>query len=204
MGLNNNPVQLVRKPSSQQGRERRLNKGEEEKLLKKCDAHSNPMLGWMVRVALYTGMRLGEIGSMRLNQVDLEKRVIRLTLTKNGTARTVPLSKKAVEVLTAAKANPARPEGTDLVFFGEIGKNKKRSYYRFEKQWSQIKKDLGLADLHFHDLRHEAISRLSESGLDVMEISAVSGHKSMQMVKRYMHLRAGNLIEKLDRAEQER
>jgi integrase len=167
-------------------------------LLAECDKHSNPMLGQMVRVALYTGMRLGEIGTLRLNQIDLANRFISLSVTKNGTARTVPLSKRATEVLATAVANPARPKDTDLVFFGEKGRDGKRKYYRFEKQWNQTKKDSGVHDFHYHDLRHEAISRWVEAGLDSMEVAAVSGHKSMQMLKRYMHLRTKNLVQKLD------
>jgi integrase len=85
-------------------------------LLGECDKHSNPMLGWIARTALYTGMRLGEIVSLRVTQVNFEKRVVRLTETKNGSARTVPLSKAAVEVLRAALDFPLRQSAkTDLI-----------------------------------------------------------------------------------------
>ncbi len=57
-----------------------------------------------------------------------------------------------------------------------------------------------MADLHFHDLRHEAVSRFVEMGLSDQEVSAISGHKSMQMLKRYTHLRAEDLVERLDRS----
>ncbi|MEO7773381.1 MAG: integrase, partial [Steroidobacteraceae bacterium] len=137
LGLTHNPLQLVRKPAAPRGRERRLRPGEEAKLLEACDKYSNPMLGWIVRVALYTGMRLGEIVSLTVSQVDLERRVVRLTETKNGGARTVPLSKAAVPVLQAAIDNPLRKEAkADLVFFGSPRKDgKKRGYYRFEQIW---------------------------------------------------------------------
>ena len=55
-----------------------------------------------------------------------------------------------------------------------------------------------MTDFRFHDLRHEAVSRLVESGLSDQEVSAISGHKSMQMLKRYTHLRAEDLVERLD------
>jgi integrase len=64
--------------------------------------------------------------------------------------------------------------------------------------WVKIKREQGLADLRFHDLRHEAVSRFVESGLSDQEVSAISGHKSMQMLKRYTHLRAENLVSRLD------
>ena len=61
-----------------------------------------------------------------------------------------------------------------------------------------IKRELKLVNVHFHDLRHEAVSRFVEAGFSDQEVSAISGHKSMQMLKRYTHLRAEDLVEKLD------
>ena len=199
LGLTHNPVLLVRKPSPPRGRERRLHNDEAAKLLAECDKHSNPMLGWIVRTALETGMRTGEIVSLRTNQVDFTRRVVRLSETKNGTARTVPLTLEAVRVLKAALANPLRPKNCDLIYFGEPRKDGTRRPYWFAKQWSVVKEKLGLTDLHFHDLRHEAVSRLVEAGLSDQEVSAISGHKSMQMLKRYTHLRAEDLVDKLDK-----
>lgn len=94
-----------------------------------------------------------------------------------------------------------RPKDCDLVFFGEPGKDKKtRRPYAFNKIFGKIKTDLGLVDLHFHDLRHEAVSRLVEAGLSDQKVSAISGHKSMQMLKRYTHLRAEDMVDELDEA----
>ena len=56
----------------------------------------------------------------------------------------------------------------------------------------------GLVDFHFHDLRHEATSRLFEKGLNPMEVASITGHKTLQMLKRYTHLNAGDLASKLD------
>jgi integrase len=199
LGLTHNPVGLVRKPSGAH-RERRLAKTESESLLAECDKHSNPMLGWVVRIALHTGMRLGEIVSLEMDQVDLDRRVLRLTQTKNGTSRTIPITKPALQVFTAALANPVRPKSTRLVFFGRSGKDGKRKPYRFEKIWHDLKIRIKLPDPHFHDLRHEAVSRFVEPGLSDQEVAAISGHKSMQMLKRYTHLRTEDLVVKLDRA----
>ena len=90
------------------------------------------------------------------------------------------------------------------MFFGEPGKDGKRRPYAFTKAWNDTKLALGLADLHFHDLRHEAVSRLVEAGFSDQEVSAISGHKSMQMLKRYTHLRAEDLVDQLDAIEQRR
>ncbi len=73
------------------------------------------MLGWIVRLAIETGMRQSEILGLRRGQVDLERRVVRLTDTKNNTARTVPLTKLAALVLQNALSNPVRPIPSDGV-----------------------------------------------------------------------------------------
>ncbi|MDH3643982.1 MAG: tyrosine-type recombinase/integrase, partial [Gammaproteobacteria bacterium] len=105
IGLVYNPVANIRKPRPHPGRDRRLSAHEETKLLHACDKHSNPMLGQIVRIALCTGMRAGEIHSLRRTQINLVKRMLTLTETKNGSARTVPLSNAAAAVLRTALAN---------------------------------------------------------------------------------------------------
>lgn len=198
LGLTFNPVTNIRKPSPGQGRDRRLSATEERQLLEKVDAHSNPMLAWIVRIAIETGMRQSEILNLKISNVDLKNRVVRLLDTKNNSARTVPLSAAATEAFKSAVENPTRPSDSDLVFFGEPGRSGKRSPYQFTKIWAGIKLALGMNDLHFHDLRHEAVSRLVEGGLSDQEVASISGHKSMQMLRRYTHLRAEDLVVKLD------
>ena len=198
LGLAYNPVLNVRRPAPGAGRNRRLDAAEEAKLLKAVDKHSNPMLHWIVRIALETGMRSSEITTLRRNQVDLERRVVRLLETKNTSPRTVPLSANATALFREALNNPVRPIDTDFVFFGEPGKDGKRRPYTFNKVWLDIKRSVGCADFRFHDLRHEAVSRFVEAGLSDQEVSAISGHKSMQMLKHYTHLRAEDLVGRLD------
>jgi HAD superfamily hydrolase (TIGR01509 family) len=204
LGLVHNPVAAIRKPSPGQGRDRRLTEDEERKLLEAVEAHSNPMLAWVVKVAIETGMRQSEILGLRLNQVDLHSRVVRLLDTKNNSARTVPLNAAATATFKSALENPLRPKETDLVFFGEPGRDGKRRPYQFAKIWGDVKEAVGVSDLHFHDLRHEAVSRLVENGLSDQEVASISGHKSMQMLRRYTHLRAEDLVSKLDGLEKTR
>lgn len=199
IGLIYNPVSNIRKPKPGEGRNRRLSSKEEKRLLDAVTEHSNPMLGWITRIALATGMRSSEIVNLKLSQVDLKKRVVYLRETKNGSARTVPLNRTAAEVFRKAIDNKLRPSDTELIFFGEPGRDKGRRPYAFSKTWLAIKRELGMADLHFHDLRHEAVSRLVEAGLSDQEVSAISGHRSMQMLKRYTHLRAEDLVRRLDK-----
>ncbi|KAF0843123.1 site-specific recombinase XerD [Methylovorus glucosotrophus] len=196
-----NPVANIRKPSPGAGRNVRLNRTEQQRLLIALQTHSNPMLAWIFQVAIETGMRQGEILNLKIQHVDTERRIVSLFDTKNGMSRTVPLTKLAVEVFKEALENPARPNDCELIFFGEPGRDKKRSPYQFNKVWMDVKKSIGLGNLHFHDLRHEATSRLVEAGLSDQEVASISGHKSMQMLRRYTHLRAEDLVAKLDKIE---
>ena len=198
VGLFYNPVSNIRKPAPGKGRDRRLSTDEEVVLFQACDRHSNPMLGWIARIALHTGMRAGEIKSLTRKQVNLDKRTAHLTETKNGSSRTVPLTRQATEVFRAALNHPVRPLDTDLIFWGEPGRDGIRRAYEFRPAWVRTLKKAGIEGLRFHDLRHEAVSRLVEAGLGDQEVSAISGHKSMQMLKRYTHLRAEDLVGRLD------
>jgi integrase len=204
VGLPANPVMNIRRPAPGPGRNRRLAPQEEKKLLEAVDAYSNPMMSWIVRIALETGMRFSEIVTLRRMQVDLNRRIVRLLHTKNTQPRTVPMSSAATELFRAALNNPVRPIDTDLIFFGEPGRDGKRRPYAPNRMWQKIKRDHGLVDLHFHDLRHEAVSRFVEAGFSDQEVSAISGHKSMQMLKRYTHLRAEDLVDRLDKVSEGR
>lgn len=196
LGLISNPVQAVRKPAQSPGRTRRLTGDEEARLLTACDRHSNPMFGWIVRLALATAMRHGEIVTLTADQVDLDRRVVHLTRTKNGSSRTVPLSTAAVAMLRDALACPLRKDSA-LVFPGETGRDGQRRPYVINRTWQAALRATGIKELRFHDLRHEAVSRLVEHGLTDQEVSAISGHRSMQMLKHYTHLRAEDLAAKL-------
>lgn len=156
------------------------------------------MLGWIVSVALYTGMRAGEIKTLTRKQVNMKKRVVHLTETKNGSARMVPLTREATEVFREALDHPARPDKVDLIFWGEPGRDGQRRPYEFRPAWRRALKSADITGLRFHDLRHEAVSRLVEAGLGDQEVAAISGHQSMQMLRRYTHLRAEDLVERLD------
>lgn len=109
IGLTYNPVQSIRRPAPSPGRDRRLTREEETRLMAAVDAHSNPMLGWIVHIALETGMRSSEITGLRRNQVDLDRRVVRLQETKNTMSRTVPLTVEATRLFREALNNPVRP-----------------------------------------------------------------------------------------------
>lgn len=181
-----NPVKDVRKPSEPRGRERRLTDAEEKALLAAVATCRNPYVGKVVRFALATGMRQGEILALTWTNCDLVARVATLPLTKNGRVRTVPLSRDAVAVIGTC------PTSGERVF--DI------SLEALKQAWQRAVKRAKLADLHFHDLRHEAISRLFEKGLEMPEVMMISGHTDPRMLLRYTHLNARKLVAKLDAA----
>ena len=131
-------------------------------------------------------MRQGEILALRWEHIDLRHGVAHLPETKNGHSRDVPLSRRARNFLQMMPVN-LHGNVFDYTASG------------FKNAWRIATQRLRIEDLHFHDLRHEAISRFFELGcLNVMEIAAISGHRSMNMLKRYTHLRAWQLVSKLD------
>ncbi|UDM18826.1 site-specific integrase [Vogesella sp. XCS3] len=181
-----NPVKNVKKPKTPPGRDRRLTAREERLILRYCHNHSNPELYSIVILALETAMRQGEILKLEWEHINLKTRIAHLPETKNGTKRDVPLSVRARDALIRLGA---KTKGRALSY----SSNGLKSTWRF----MLIK--LGIEDLHFHDLRHESISRLVELGtLDLLEVAAISGHKSLSMLKRYTHLRAQRLVRKLE------
>ncbi len=178
-----NPVESVRKPKLPRGRDRRLIDGEEDRLMTACNA-LNPELAAIVTIALETAMRQGEILALTWDVVDLEKRMVTLEHTKNGEKRVVPLSTTAVRVLAGLPRNLNGRVWT----YGQEGVK-----YAFPAACRRA----GIEGLRFHDLRHESTSRLFERGFNPMEVSAVTGHKTLQMLKRYTHLRAEDLAKRM-------
>ncbi|WP_414041030.1 site-specific integrase [Acidithiobacillus sp. M4-SHS-6] len=198
-----NPVLQIKMPSPSKARDRRLVGNEEERLLKECRESRNPWLLPVVRFAIETAMRVGEILETKdttdpktgirsiltpglfWNQVDMKKHTAFLPKTKNGEARTVPLSSTAMEVLIGL------PRSLN-------GKVFDTTYEAIHLAFARACKRAGIKGLHLHDLRHEATSRLFEKRkLNIMEVKSITGHKTLQMLTRYTHLRAEDLVKLL-------
>lgn len=181
-----NPVSNVRKPKSPPGRDRRLTAREDRLILRYAYNHSNPSLYSIVVLALETAMRQGEILKLEWQYINIKNRIAHLPETKNGTKRDVPLSIKARDALIHLGAH-------------NNGRVFKYTSEGLKSTWRFMLLKLNIENLHFHDLRHEAITRLFELGsLDMMEVAAISGHKSLSMLKRYTHLKAQRLVRKLE------
>jgi integrase len=181
-----NPVQMVRKPQSPQARSRVLSDVEVEKLLHALEP-TGRRSHWTkpaVQLALATAMRRGELLSLRWEHVDLLGRTAFLPDTKNGESRTVPLSTAAVQVLTAL---PRHISGVVIPVH----------FFTLNAAFTRALARAGLVDVRFHDLRRTAITRMAEKLPNVIELAAVSGHKSLMVLKRYYRPTASELAQKL-------
>ncbi|OZB44893.1 MAG: integrase [Thiomonas sp. 15-66-11] len=198
-----NPVGKVRKPAMPKSRDRRLRPGELDAVMNAARA---PGLRQIIILAVESSMRLGELLGLEWKRLDLARKTAHLVDTKNGESRTVALSSAALEALRAMHALPRRLDGR--VFGWAAADSFEKTWvrckaralevYREECEKAGTKPDPSfLADLRFHDLRHEATSRLFEKGLGIMEVASMTGHKSLAMLKRYTHVEAEKLAAKL-------
>jgi integrase len=199
----NNPLLKIRKPKVKNGRTRRLEADEYEYLLKAAKLSSFHALPDLIQLAVETAMRQGEILQLQWKFINLKSRVLILpsAVTKTDTERHVPLSSIAVRIIDSIP----RQLKSQKLFHGisrwTASEQYKLACERGRKKYFEEKGFVSeefLINLRFHDLRHEAASRLFECGkFDTMEVAAITGHKTLQMLKRYTHLKAEDLARKL-------
>ena len=182
-----NPVPNVSIPKLNNARDRRL-QGDEYARLMSAAATYGGEIGPLITWAIETAMRRGEIAAMRWDHLDgpsgpqcRQARVLLIPETKTGTPRRIPLSTTAVAILDAL---PRRIDG-------HVWSMRPDS---ISQAFERVCKAAGIEGLTFHDLRHEATSRLFEKGLNPMQVATITGHKTLQMLKRYTHLRAEDLV----------
>ncbi|KJV29337.1 hypothetical protein VI06_10565 [Aquitalea magnusonii] len=207
-----NPVELVRKPQPSNGRVRRIatedgtlgraaGDGELERIIAASESDVLPSIIWL---AVETAMRRSEITSLRWEHIDLKRRVAHLPDTKNGTSRDVPLSSMAVAVLKELQQPTHALEGkvfdvrSDAVTraFERALARARQTYERECFEADKAPDGRYLVDLHFHDLRHEATSRLAAI-FPMHELTKITGHKDPRMLLRYYHPRAEDLAKRL-------
>lgn len=181
-----NPVQMVRKPQSPQARSRVLTDEEVTRLIQALEpiGRRSHWTKPAVQLALATAMRRGELLSLRWEHVDLQGRTAFLSDTKNGDSRTVPLSTTAVHVLSEL---PRHISGVVIPV----------KFFTLDAAFKRARKRAGLKDVRFHDLRRTAITRMAEKLPNLIELAAVSGHKSLMVLKRYYRPTAAELAQKL-------
>lgn len=185
--LRNNPLGKIKKMKVNNARSRRLSAEEYDLLCEAAQDSRNPFALLLIRFAIATAMRRGEILKLRWDEIDYEARTLHIPVTKNGHARTIPLSGEALTVLDEIQGM----EGKDDILAFPLSDNAAKLV------WQRLLRRTGIADLHFHDLRHEAISRFFEYGLSVPEVALISGHRDFRMLFRYTHLKAEDVAAKL-------
>jgi integrase len=185
-----NPVSNVRKPSEGKGRERRLTEGEFARLEAEIKRSRNKLLYPAFQFAIETAARQNEILSLTWENVNIERKYALMKITKNGEERAAPLSSKAIEVLDALPKPKGKLNPTDKPF--PLNRACLLSVFGYACQRAKIQ------DFTWHDLRHEAMSRLSEkNNFSILELASISGHKTLQMLKKYTHLQAEKLAAKM-------
>lgn len=209
-----NPVKAIRKPAQPKPRDRRLRAGEMDYLLAAAAKSRAVGVKEVLLLAVETSMRMGELFSLRWEHIKINSGrgrksatgAAHLPDTKNGESRTVALSSVAVEAL---RALPRRTDGKVFSWkpnhengsFEKVWQrtlSRARTLYEADCVAQEVRPDPAFLDnLRFHDLRHEATSRLFEKGLGVMEVASMTGHKSLAMLKRYTHIEAEKLAKKL-------
>lgn len=184
-----NPLKNIRKPSGSQERDRRLRQGEYELIAAALSEHENRWLRPLFDFAIETSLRQGMLFVLKWEWVDLDKQVVRIPSAyrnkgNKGVPPALPLSIKATDVL---RSLPRSPDGH---VFGT-------TQNAMVCAWKRTIKRLNIQDLHWHDLRHEAASRLFEKGLNPMEVASITGHKNLNMLRRYTHLQPESLAQRL-------
>jgi len=207
-----NPVELIRKPAANNARSRRIaervadrqegaSAGEIERII---SATGSNVLPAIIRLAVETAMRRSEIVGLRWEHIDLQRRVAHLPVTKNGSSRDVPLSRVAVAQLSGLLPNDKTPNGRVFALRADaVTRAFERAVARARKQYEAECNEAGsepdenfLSNVRFHDLRHEAASRLADI-YQLHELAKVTGHKDTRMLMRYYHPRAEDLAKKL-------
>lgn len=193
MGITVNPCSLVTKPRKSRPRTQRISKSEREKIIEKLgwDGSSRPRtpgqwVGFAFYLALETAMRKGEILSLQWRNIDFDARHAHLEITKNGDERYVPLSKAAMALLEIlGKREPnARVVPMHSGYFNSL--------------FCRAKAAAGLSHIHFHDSRREAATTMAPKLTNVLELAAITGHKSLAMLQVYYKPRPSELAAKLD------
>lgn len=182
-----NPLSQLKKLKVNNARSRRLTDEEYQHLMDAIDGTRNDLIKPLMDFAIETGMRRGEILRVKWNEIDWGSRTLHIPITKNGHARTIPLTIKAIAILDDLSQQSDADKNRPFPLSDEAAK----------QAWRRLVERSGVEDLHFHDFRHEAISRFFERGLSVSEVALISGHRDFRMLFRYTHLKAEDLAKKL-------
>lgn len=177
------PMSRVGKLKESSGKTRFLSVDEVQRLLDECKKSRNTRLYPVVLMAVTLGMRYSEIVSLRWDQVDLDAGFIHLRHTKNGTDRTVPISREISALL-----QETRQSSLDTLVFPPIRRmGNEHGNVRLRSAFETALKHAGITGATFHTLRHTAASHFAMQGANTSALMSLLGHKSPVMSKRYTH-----------------
>jgi len=185
--LKMNPVSKIRWKNTDQARDRRFQDGEETRLL----SHATPFMSRMITVAVETAVRRSELLRIKRSHINFAKQTLEIGLTKTGKPRTIPLSSRALKAIREQlRASEKVIPIEEQPIFQITGS-------RLFKDFQTLREEIGISGLRWHDLRHEATSRLFEKGLNMMEVASITGHEDLKMLKRYTHIKPESLVARL-------
>ncbi len=189
--ISSNPAALVDLPPPCKPRTRRLTASDIAKITYGLKACRSPYLRAAIALAIETGMRRGELIAARWDDLDLERGLLVIPVTKTDVPRTIPLTPTACQIIRDLQA---MSDGDIRLL--PVSANALRL------AWERLKRRAQIEDLRFHDLRHEAVSRFFELGLSVPEVALISGHRDPRMLYRYTHLNPAMISIKLKGLEE--
>ena len=184
--IEENPCRKIRRLRVDNERVRTLSEDEKSRLFKVCSDDDELMD--VILLALLTGARQGELCELKWDHIDFEGGLLFFMNTKNKTHRVLPLSEEMLVIFQKRRLNSFFA-GSEWVFPDKVGDGPITVKYRFRKR---VKK-AGIEDFRFHDLRHCAGSALTRANVPEMKIQKIMGHKTVQMTKRYSHLRPSDI-----------
>ena len=176
-----NPLQGVKLFRESNERIRYLTPDEEARLFAVLPDKYKPV----VTTALQTGLRMGELRSLRWRDISFETSTPTIARSKDGEVQRIPMNSVTRETLKRL------PRISPLVF-PDLPRH-------LSERFTELAKKAGLQDLHFHDLRHTYATRLRQAGVDIYKVKELMRHKDIRMTLRYAHIGDGELLEAVER-----
>jgi integrase len=191
-----NPIKGIKRMPSNPSRIKRITGETLNILMQSASDCAPPLFTQILTIALETGMRRSELMGLEWQDVDLANRRVHLHITKNSESRRLPLTQEAVAIFKSIpKTHPDKIFPVSMCWLRRyFEKTRAQAKQRWLKQGANP-----FEDLRYHDLRHEALSRLSDAGLNVIELAHISGHRVLSMLQVYTHPSHEAIFAKLDK-----
>jgi integrase len=197
MWLTLNPARSIKKPKVGVGKTRFFNQEEVHKIKDFCSKSESLFLLPIFTIALYTGMRKGEILNLRWENIDLKNKEICLPTSKNGEPRDIPMTAEVVSSLSEI-AHAKQIAISDLIFPSPYNPQRPID---IRSAWNRVLQKAGIHDATFHTIRHTTCSYLAQAGIPRIFIARIVGHKDSRTTDRYTHAEKTYVREAIDKLE---